>query len=150
VIMVMMYGQTRVFFVMSRDGLLPHGLSKVSPRTGVPTTVTWIIGGFIALVSGLFELGDIASVANAGTLAAFIAVAAAVLILRKTHPDLPRKFRCPAPLVIAPLAIIGCLYLFASLKLQTMGVFFAWNAAGLAIYFLYGRAHSHARLRLKG
>ncbi len=147
VIMVMMYGQTRVFFVMSRDGLLPHGLSRVNPKTGVPTTVTLIIGGFIALVSGLFELGDIASVANAGTLAAFIAVAAALMILRKTHPELPRVFRCPAPNIIAPLAIIGCLYLFVSLKLMTIAVFFGWNVLGLAIYLLYGRAHSHVRTK---
>jgi basic amino acid/polyamine antiporter, APA family len=147
VILVMMYGQTRVFFVMSRDGLLPHSLSKVNPRTGVPTGVTLVIGGAIALISGLFELGDIASVANAGTLAAFIAVAASVMILRRTHPELPRLFKVPAVTLIAPLAILGCLYLFLSLKLMTIAVFFAWNALGLLIYTLYSRPRSHARTK---
>jgi len=142
VIMVMMYGQTRVFFVMARDGLLPSPFTRVHARRGVPTTVTIVIGGFIALVSGLFDLGELASVANAGTLAAFISVAASVLVLRRSHPNLTRKFRTPAAGIVAPLAIIGCAYLFISLQLTTLISFAIWNAIGLVIYFAYSAGRS--------
>jgi APA family basic amino acid/polyamine antiporter len=146
VIMVFMFGQTRVFFVMARDGLLPQSLTKVHAKRGVPTTVTVVIGLFVSLVSGLFELGDLASVANAGTLAAFIAVGASVLLLRRSHPNLERKFRTPLAPVVATLAIVGCLYLFVSLQVSTIVAFFSWNVIGLAIYFAYSRGRS----RLKG
>ncbi|MEP7211119.1 MAG: amino acid permease [Alphaproteobacteria bacterium] len=142
VIMVMMYGQTRVFFVMARDGLLPQTLTAVHPRRGVPTRVTLVIGLLVAVVSGTFELGDLASVANAGTLAAFISVAAGVLILRQTHPALERKFRTPLVVVVAPLAIIGCLYLFISLQTTTIIAFLGWNIFGFAVYAVYGRRRS--------
>jgi APA family basic amino acid/polyamine antiporter len=143
VIMVFMYGQTRVFFVMARDGLLPERLTRVDPKRGVPSTVTIVIGVIVAAVSGVFELGDLASVANAGTLAAFIAVGASVLLLRKSHPTLERRFRTPVAPVIATLAILGCLYLFISLQVSTIIAFFAWNAIGLAVYFLWSRRRSH-------
>ena len=142
VIMVMMYGQTRVFFVMARDGLLPERLTRVDPKRGVPSTVTMVIGALVAVVSGTFELGDLASVANAGTLAAFISVAAGVLILRRTHPAIERKFRTPLVVIVAPLAIVGCLYLFISLQATTIIAFFVWNAVGLVIYVAYGRSRS--------
>jgi APA family basic amino acid/polyamine antiporter len=144
VILVMMYGQSRIFFVMSRDGLLPRGLSRVSTRTGSPTLITGVTGLFVALVAGFFRLDEIAELANAGTLLAFIAVAACMMILRKKMPDLPRVFRCPAPYVIGTLAILGCIYLIFSLPEKTLVRFFFWNVIGIAIYFLYSRSRSLA------
>ncbi|MFZ3484731.1 amino acid permease [Sphingomonas sp. 3-13AW] len=145
VILVMMYGQSRIFFVMARDGLLPRGLAKVSPRTGAPTLITVVTGVSVAAVAGFFRLDEIAELANAGTLVAFISVGACLMILRRRFPDLPRLFRCPAPYVVGTLAILGCIYLFVSLPTSTMVRFFLWNVVGLVIYFAYGRRHSDAR-----
>jgi APA family basic amino acid/polyamine antiporter len=141
VIMVFMFGQSRVFFAMARDGLLPRSLAKVD-RRGVPTAVTLLTGLIAAAVAGITPLSEIASLANAGTLAAFIATALAVLALRRRAPDLPRAFRTPVVWVIAPAAIVGCLYLFASLSGKTMLFFVAWNAVGLGVYLAYARRRS--------
>ena len=135
VILVMMYGQSRIFFVMARDGLLPRGLAKVSPRTGAPTLITVVTGVSVAAVAGFFRLDEIAELANAGTLVAFISVGACLMILRRRFPELPRLFRCPAPYVVGTLAILGCIYLFISLPSSTMVRFFLWNVIGLVIYF---------------
>ncbi|GAA0447523.1 amino acid permease [Sphingomonas molluscorum] len=145
VILVMMYGQSRIFFVMARDGLLPRGLAKVSPRTGAPTLITLVTGVSVAAVAGFFRLDEIAELANAGTLVAFIAVGACLMILRRRFPELPRLFRCPAPYVVGTLAILGCIYLFISLPSSTITRFALWNVIGLVIYFAYGRRHSDAR-----
>ena len=142
VILVMMYGQSRIFFVMARDGLLPRKLSEVSPRTGSPVLITAITGVFVAAVAGFFRLDEIAELANAGTLIAFIAVAACMMILRRRAPDLPRVFRCPAPYVVGTLAIAGCLYLMFSLPGMTLVRFVIWNAIGLVLYFAYSRGRS--------
>src|SRR5688572_1212597 len=115
VILVMMYGQSRIFFVMARDGLLPRRLSTVSPRTGTPILITAVTGTFVALAAGLFRLDEIAELANAGTLLAFVTTAASMMVLRRTSPELPRVFRCPQPMVVGTLAILGCAYLFFSL-----------------------------------
>ena len=147
VIMVMMYGQSRIFFVMSRDGLLPHGMSKVN-RHGTPALVTLITGCFVAVVAGFFRLDEIAELSNAGTLLAFVAVSACMMILRKTRPDLPRVFSCPAPFVVGSLAILGCVYLFISLPGLTILRFFGWNALGLIVYLIYGRQKSRLAARL--
>ena len=141
VILVMMYGQSRIFFVMARDGLLPRALSKVS-RRGSPVLVTGITGVFVALVAGFFRLDEIAELANAGTLIAFIAVGACMMILRRRAPDAPRIFRCPQPYVVGGLAIFGCLYLLFSLPEKTLVRFVLWNILGLVFYFAYGRARS--------
>ncbi|NIJ20332.1 APA family basic amino acid/polyamine antiporter [Sphingomonas naasensis] len=145
VILVMMYGQSRIFFVMARDGLLPRSLAKVSPRTGAPTLITLITGVVIAAVAGFFRLDEIAELANAGTLLAFIAVGACLMVLRKRAPDAPRLFRCPAPYVVGTLAIFGCLYLLFSLPSSTILRFLVWNAIGLAVYFAYGWRHSEVK-----
>jgi APA family basic amino acid/polyamine antiporter len=142
VILVMMYGQSRIFFVMSRDGLLPRWASKVSPRTGSPVLITGLTGLFVAAFAGFFTIGDLAELANAGTLLAFIAVGACLMILRRTLPDLPRVFRCPQPYVVGTLAIVGCAYLMISLPELTLFRFVVWNLIGLAVYLLYGRARS--------
>jgi len=142
VILVMMYGQSRIFFVMARDGLLPRRLSSVSKRTGAPMLVTGLTGLFVALIAAFFDVGEIAELANAGTLLAFIAVGACMMILRRRAPDVTRVFRCPAPFVVGTLAILGCVYLLISLPEKTLVRFVIWNALGLVVYLVYGRARS--------
>jgi APA family basic amino acid/polyamine antiporter len=142
VILVMMFGQIRVFFVMARDGLLPRGLSELSGERRSPARLTMIVGVFVALVAGFFRLDEIAELSNAGTLTAFIAVSVCVMVLRRTRPDIPRLFRCPAVWLVAPLAVIGCGYFMFSLPAATVIRFGLWNAAGLVIYLLYGRRKS--------
>jgi APA family basic amino acid/polyamine antiporter len=144
VILVMMYGQSRIFFVMARDGLLPRALSVVSQRTGTPVRITAITGVFVAAVAGFFRLDEIAELANAGTLLAFIATAGSMMILRRTRPDLKRVFRCPQPMLVGALAILGCMYLFISLPTITMERFLYWNLAGLLLYLAFGHWRSRA------
>ena len=148
VILVMMYGQSRIFFVMARDGLLPRRLALVSKRTGAPTLITLLTGLSIAAVAGFFRLDEIAELANAGTLLAFVAVGACLMVLRRRAPDAVRLFRCPAPYVVGTLAILGCLYLLFSLPTSTIVRFVLWNLAGLAIYFAYSRRGSEVRRAL--
>jgi len=145
VILVMMYGQSRIFFVMARDGLLPRSFAKVSKRTGSPVLVTGITGLLVAAVAGFFSLGEIAELANAGTLLAFIAVAGCMMALRRRAPELPRVFRCPQPYVVGTLAILGCIYLLVSLPEMTLVRFVVWNAIGLVAYSSYGRSRSLLR-----
>jgi APA family basic amino acid/polyamine antiporter len=148
VILVMMYGQSRIFFVMARDGLLPRRLARVSARTGTPTLITLLTGLSIAAVAGIFKLDEIAEMANAGTLLAFISVALCMMVLRRTAPDVKRLFRCPAPFVVGTLAILGCTYLIFSLATHTLIRFAVWNAVGLLIYFAYGRLRSRQRIEV--
>jgi APA family basic amino acid/polyamine antiporter len=145
VILVMMYAQSRTFFVMARDGLLPQKLSQVSPRTGSPVLITAVTGVFVAAIAGFFRLDEIAELANAGTLLAFIAVAACMMILRKRSPELPRVFKCPQPMIVGTLAILGCAYLIFSLPNSTLVRFLLWNVIGIAIYFAYSRSRSPLR-----
>ncbi|WP_121904478.1 amino acid permease [Sphingomonas sp. PP-CE-3A-406] len=144
VILVMMYGQSRIFFVMARDGLLPRRLAKVSKRTGSPTLITLLTGLSIAAVAGFFRLDEIAELANAGTLIAFISVGVCLMVLRRTAPQLPRLFRCPAAYVVGTVTVLGCLYLLASLPTSTLVRFVIWNGIGLALYAAYGRRKSDA------
>jgi APA family basic amino acid/polyamine antiporter len=143
VILMMMYGQTRIFFVMSRDGLLPAALSKIHPRYHTPHVVTMITGVFVAFFSALFPVGALADISNSGTLFAFAMVAISVMVLRKTDATRHRPFRTPLVYIVAPLAVLGCLYLFFSLSGYTLGLFVGWAALGLIVYFLYSRSHSH-------
>lgn len=142
VVLMMMFGQTRVFFTMARDGLLPQSLAVVSKRSGAPTRITLVTGVSIAIVAGIFRLDEIAELANAGTLLAFIAVGACLMILRRRAPEAKRLFRCPQPYLVGTLAILGCLYLLFSLPSATIVRFIIWNLAGLAFYFAYGRRRS--------
>jgi APA family basic amino acid/polyamine antiporter len=141
VIMVFMYGQSRVFFAMARDGLLPRRLSAVD-RRGVPSAVTVLTGVIAAAIAGFMPLADIAALANAGTLAAFIATACAVMALRRRGASLERPFATPLVWVVAPAAVAGCAYLFTSLSRLTITFFFLWNALGVVIYLAYGRSRS--------
>ncbi len=143
VVLMMMYGQTRIFFVMSRDGLLPEALSRIHPKYHTPHVVTIITGIFVAFFSALFPVGALADISNSGTLFAFAMVAIAVMVLRRTDPNRARPFRTPAVNIVAPLAVIGCLYLFFSLSIYTLSLFAGWAVFGLVIYAFYSRNHSH-------
>lgn len=142
VLLAFFYGQSRIFFVMSRDGLLPRSLSKVNPRTGTPVAITLFTAVLVAALAGVARLDEIAALANAGTLVAFIAVAVCMLVLRRRDPERPRVFRTPAAWVVGPLAIFGCLYLFWSLPHKTQLWFLAWNVVGVIVYVLYSRRTS--------
>ncbi|WP_206858928.1 amino acid permease [Lysobacter changpingensis] len=142
VLLAFFYGQSRIFFVMSRDGLLPRGLSKVNPRTGTPVAITLFTAVLVAALAGVARLDEIAALANAGTLVAFIAVAVCMLVLRKRDPNRPRVFRTPLAWVVGPLAIFGCLYLFWSLPHTTQKWFLVWNVVGVIVYVLYSRRAS--------
>ncbi|WP_439685877.1 Serine transporter YbeC, amino acid:H+ symporter family [Cupriavidus oxalaticus] len=139
VILVMTYGQTRVIFAMSRDGLLPERLSSVHPVHATPYFATWTVGLVFAAIAGFVPLNVLAELINIGTLAAFTLISVAVLVLRKTRPELPRAFRCPGVPVVPLLAIGFCLFLMAHLQPLTWIAFLVWLALGLVIYFLYAR-----------
>lgn len=145
VILAFLYGQSRIFFVMARDGLLPKGLAKVSSR-GTPTRITLFTATVVGLIAGFFPLAEIAALANAGTLAAFVAVAACMLIMRRRSPDMPRLFRTPAAPLVGGIAILGCLYLFFSLPSTTQLYFVLWNLIGIAVYLLFGRRRTLSQI----
>ncbi|MFP5329373.1 MAG: amino acid permease [Alphaproteobacteria bacterium] len=149
VILAFFYGQSRIFFTMARDGLLPTSLARVSSR-GTPVRITLFTAVIVAIIAGLFPLADIAALANAGTLAAFIAVAACMLAMRRRAPDAPRKFTTPAPWLVGIGAILGCAYLFWSLPVKTQTYFLIWNAAGLVLYWLYGSPRAEKARALAG
>ena len=133
VILAFLYGQTRIFFVMARDGLLPRSLSKLTAR-GAPARITLFTVAIVGVIAAIFPLDQIVALANAGTLVAFTAVAASMLIMRRRAPDAERGFRTPAAWIVGPIAIAGCGYLFVNLPQQTQLWFLAWNVAGIAIY----------------
>ena len=143
VILVLLFGQTRIFFVMSRDGLLPEVLSKVHPRVRTPHIVTMITGFAVAVAAAFFPVGQLADISNAGTLYAFLMVAVAVMVLRRTDPARKRSFRVPAVWLIAPLTIAGCVFLFLNLPSAAMLFLPGWTVLGLFVYFLYSRSRSH-------
>ncbi|KQN82299.1 amino acid permease [Sphingomonas sp. Leaf67] len=143
VILILIFGQTRIFFVMSRDGLLPEGLSKIHPKYKTPYVVTIITGAVVALSAAFLPVGKLADIANAGTLYAFMMVAIAVMMLRRTEPDRERRFRTPALWLVGPLTIAGCIFLFVNLPFEAMLVLPAWGAVGLVIYYAYSYKNSH-------
>lgn len=143
VILMMMFGQTRIFFVMSRDGLLPAMFSKIHPKYNTPHIITVLTGIAVALFAAFFPVGQLANISNSGTLFAFAAVAFAVVALRRSDPGRKRPFRTPMIYVTAPVAIVGCLYLFFSLDDRSKLLFALWAAIGLVVYFLYSRSRSH-------
>ncbi len=144
VLLAFLFGQSRIFFTMARDGLLPLSLAKVS-RRGAPVRITWITAAIVAVIAGLLPLAEIAALANAGTLAAFVAVCACMLVMRRRAPDTIRTFRAPAATVVGTIGILGCLYLFFSLPSKTQLYFGLWNLLGLVIYFVYARPRALAK-----
>lgn len=145
-LLVYQLGQARVWFAMSRDGLLPGTFSKVHKKYRTPHVATWVAGIFVGIPAGIFDIGTLADLSNIGTLFAFILVAIAVLILRKTQPDRQRGFRVPFVPLTPILAVVTCLILMASLTLENWIRFFVWMVIGLVIYLLYSRKHSTLRM----
>jgi APA family basic amino acid/polyamine antiporter len=143
VVLMMMFGQTRIFFVMARDGLLPERLSDVHPKFRTPHVVTAFTGIVVTLAAAFLPVGKLADYSNSGTLFAFAMVALAVLILRRKDPSRRRPFRTPAVAIIAPLAIVGCIGLYLNLPFLAQMVLIVWGAVGLLIYFGYSRSRSH-------
>lgn len=141
VVIVLVLGQTRVLFAMSRDGLLPRGLSRTGAR-GTPVRITVLLGVVVAVAASLFPVGNLEEMVNIGTLFAFALVAAGVLVLRRTRPDLPRGFRAPFVPLLPIAAIVACLWLMLNLTGLTWVRFLVWMALGLLVYFFYGRRHS--------
>jgi len=142
VVMVLMLGQVRVLFAMSRDGLLPRALSRTDDRRGTPVRATVLVGALVAVFATFFPAGKLEEMVNVGTLFAFILVSAGVMVLRRKRPDLPRAFKVPALPVVGVLAIGSCLWLMINLTILTWVRFFVWMALGVVVYFLYGRRHS--------
>jgi len=143
VILMMMFGQTRIFFVMARDGLLPEKLATVHPKWKTPYIVTLVTGVFVAIAAALLPVGQLADISNSGTLFAFFMVSIAVLVLRKRDPHRHRPFRTPLVWVVAPLAAAGCVGLFWNLPNEAKLVLPIWGGIGLVVYFLYGYRKSH-------
>ena len=142
VILAFMFGQSRIFFVMARDGLLPRSLAHVSERSGGPVRVTAGTAVLMAIIAGFIPLGDLAALANAGTLVAFASVGLCLIVLRRREPGRPRVFRAPVWWLVGPVAIAGCVYLFFSLPASTQINFVIWNVIGVAVYLLYSRRNS--------
>lgn len=142
VILVMAFGQTRIIFAMSRDGLLPAKLSEVHPKYGTPFFATWMVGLIFGLLGALVPLKVLSELVNMGTLAAFCLVSIAVIVLRRTRPDLHRAFRCPGVPVVPILAVLSCGTLMAFLGAVTWMAFGIWLVIGLVVYFGYARHRS--------
>ncbi len=143
VILMMIYGQTRIFFVMARDGLLPEKLAAIHPKFKTPHIVTMVTGVFVAIAAAFFPVGQLADISNSGTLFAFFMVAIAVMVLRVKDPKRHRPFKTPLVWVVGPLAMVGCAALYFNLPLEAMLVLPIWGALGLVIYLAYGIRKSH-------
>jgi len=142
VVMILLLGQTRVFFAMSRDGLLPRAFSQVHPKFGTPYRTTVLLGVIVALIAGFFTVGELEEMVNIGTLFAFVVVAIGVIVLRRTRPDLHRAFRAPWVPVLPVLSVCASLWLMLNLSVETWIRFAGWMVVGFAVYFGYGRSHS--------
>jgi APA family basic amino acid/polyamine antiporter len=142
VLLVMLMSQPRIFFSMSRDRLLPQGVSAVHPRFGTPYITTIITGVIVALFAGMLRIDVVGEMTSIGTLFAFVVVCAAVIMLRVKRPDAKRPFRVPFGFVFPVLGVVSCLYLMLSLSVVTWVRFLVWLDIGMAIYWLYGRTHS--------
>ncbi|HEY0001730.1 MAG TPA: amino acid permease, partial [Actinoplanes sp.] len=145
VVLVILYGQTRIFFAMCRDGLLPQRLAKVNQRFGTPARLTIGLGVLISILAALVPLGTIVELVNIGTLFAFVLVNIGVIVLRRTRPDMPRPYRVPWSPVLPLLGVAFAVYLMSDLPLATWVRFVAWMAIGVLIYALYGYRNSRLR-----
>jgi APA family basic amino acid/polyamine antiporter len=142
VVMILMLGQSRVLFAMSRDRLLPPGLAAVHPKYGTPYKITLVTGVFVAVLAGVVPLGTLAELVNIGTLFAFVLVSIGVVVLRRTRPDLPRSFRVPLVPFLPIVSALACLYLMLNLPGETWVRFVVWMLVGVGVYFLHGRRKS--------
>ncbi|MFC9787716.1 amino acid permease [Rhodococcus sp. NPDC127528] len=148
VVMVMLLGQTRVLFAMSRDGLMPRQLAHTG-RHGTPVRITVIVGVVAALLAGFFPMGTLEEMVNIGTLFAFVLVCIGVVVLRRTRPDLPRGFRVPLVPLVPILAVLACAWLMLNLSVETWIRFVVWMAIGIVVYFGYGYRHSLVGKRMR-
>jgi basic amino acid/polyamine antiporter, APA family len=142
VVMILMLGQSRVLFAMSRDHLLPPALARVHPRYGTPYTITIATGVFVAVLAAVVPLEELANLVNIGTLFAFVLVSIGVIVLRRTRPELPRAFRVPLMPVLPIASALACLWLMLNLPGDTWLRFGGWMALGIVLYFFYGRRRS--------
>jgi basic amino acid/polyamine antiporter, APA family len=142
VLLVLLMSQPRIFFAMSRDGLLPQGVSKVHPRFGTPYITTIITCVIVSLVAGVTQIQVVGEMTSIGTLFAFVVVCAAVMILRVKRPDAHRPFRVPGGSTFPILGIVSCLWLMLNLPVVTWVRFLVWLDIGILIYWFYGRTHS--------
>ncbi|RZK25103.1 MAG: amino acid permease, partial [Hymenobacter sp.] len=145
VILVDLLGQSRVFFSMSKDGLLPPAFSKLHPKFRTPVQSNLLLGAFIALFAGFVPISVVGEMTSIGTLLAFVMVCLGVIIMRRTNPDAPRSFRTPWVPLVPILGILTCLAMMLSLPWETWLRLGVWLALGLAIYFGYGKQHSKLR-----
>ncbi|MFG1606656.1 amino acid permease [Actinoplanes sp. NPDC049265] len=145
VVLVIMYGQTRIFFAMCRDGLLPQRLAKVNQRYGTPARLTIGLGVLIAILAALVPLSEIVKLVNIGTLFAFVLVNIGVIILRRTRPDMPRPYRVPWSPVLPIIGVLFAIYLMTDLPVDTWIRFVVWLVIGIVIYFAYGYRNSKVR-----
>jgi APA family basic amino acid/polyamine antiporter len=141
----MLLGQSRVFFSMSRDGLLPKLFSDVHPKWQTPYRCNLVFMVFVSLFSGFLPISNLGHMTSIGTLLAFVIVSIGIIIMRKTNPNAPRPYRTPFVPVIPILAVLVCLAMMVSLDVMTWYRLIVWLAIGLAIYFGYSRYHSYLR-----
>jgi APA family basic amino acid/polyamine antiporter len=146
VILVFQLGQPRIFMAMARDRLLPKFFGDLHPKFRTPLWPTILTGAFVGFSAMLMDIGQAAELTNIGTLAAFVLVCGGVIVLRKTHPEMHRPFRCPLSPVLPILGILSCLGLMLSLPLLTWFRFVIWMAIGMVIYFCYGYRNNNKRV----
>lgn len=142
VTLVVIYGQTRILYSMSNDGLIPPVFQKVNPKNNTPVINTWIVSIVVAVLAGIIPINFLAEMTSIGTLLAFLVVSIGVMILRRTHPNLPRSFKVPLYPVIPILSIIGCAVIIVTLNWVTLLVCTLWIAAAFIYYAFYGYKHS--------
>ncbi|WP_196248758.1 amino acid permease [Rhodococcoides fascians] len=148
VVMVLMLGQTRVLFAMSRDGLVPTSLAHTGKR-GTPVRITILVGVVVAVLAAFFPIGVLEEMVNIGTLFAFVLVSIGVVVLRRTRPDLPRGFKVPLMPVVPILAVVACLWLMVNLSVETWLRFIGWMVIGVVIYFAYSKRNADKTLRAR-
>jgi APA family basic amino acid/polyamine antiporter len=147
VMFTFMLGVTRVWFSMSRDGLLPAWFAKIHPARQVPSRITWIVGAISAIIAGFLPIDEVAELTNIGILLAFVVVCIAVIVLRYRRPDLPRSFRCPWMPVVPAIGVVFSVWLILLLGPETWLRFAVWFVIGLVVYFGYGRHRSRLARR---
>jgi len=137
-----MYGQTRIFYTMARDGLLPRVFSRVHPKFRTPWINTVLVGIIVAFAAGFFDINSLGDMTSVGTLAAFAVVCLSVIWLRRTHPDIPRGYRVPLYPVVPILGIASCLWLITTVPWYVLKIFAWYTLAMILLYFIYGMHNS--------